>query len=444
MAGSPAELVFPFLSSKPIIARFDGGDITSDAGLLLLAQADRKLGLTEALSNNILDVRDPAKIVHPVVDLIRERVFAIALGYEDANDLDSLADDPALRAACGRRLVPQDRLASQPTISRLENRADSKDLLCMALALAKIVVGQLPRGTRRVILDVDASEDPCHGQQEFEFFNSHYNAHCYLPVFVHITAEDGRQRLMTALLRPGNADAKTGLFGILRRCVQLIRKRFPKTEIVLRGDCAYGQAEVIAFCREHGLPFVLGLSTNARVKRLAAPGEQAALSRAGIKDETARFYASFHYKADSWAQPERVIERIEITAGAINPRFVVSNLADETAEAIYLFYCERGEQENRIKEIKLDLRSDRTSCHRFLANQFRLLLHAAASVLFCALQDALSGTSFAKAQVGTIRLKLLKAGAQAIESTRRLWFRLSSSFAYQSVWHALYARLSCT
>lgn len=444
MSVSLPELSFPFVSGKPVTARFDGGDITSDAGVLLLAQADRKLGLTQALAGSFVDKRDQAKIAHPLIDLLRERVYAISLGYEDANDLDSLAGDPALRVGCGRTLAPDDRLASQPTISRLENDADSKDLLCMAEALAQIVVRQLPKGTRRVILDVDASEDPCHGQQELEFFNKHYNSHCYLPLFLHITAEDGIQRLLAAMLRPGRADAKTGLFGLLSRAVKLLRARFPAIQIILRADGGFGQAEVIAFARGHNLPFVLGLPTNARVKRLAAPYEQAAIERAGNAEETRRYYAEFAYQADTWEHSERVIERIEVTHGLVNPRFVVTNLSNKSAEDVYLFYCGRGEQENRIKEIKLDLSSDRTSCHRFLANQFRLIIHAAACVLLRAIQDGLSGTVFEKAQIGTIRLKLLKVGAQAKESLRVLWLRLSSSFAYQQVWHLLYERLSAT
>jgi hypothetical protein len=245
-------------------------------------------------------------------------------------------------------------------------------------------------------------------------------------------------------LRPGKADSKTGLFGLLRRSIEAILRRFPNVEITLRADAGFGQAEVLEFCRVNELPFVLGLPTNTKIKRMAEPFEQDAREQAGINEKTARFYAEFDYQAGSWTESHRVIERIEVTNGKINPRFVVTNLTEMTAEEVYLFYCERGEQENRIKELKLDLESGRTSCHRFLANQFRLLLHTAASILMCAVQDALSGTDFENAQVGTIRLKLLKVGAQAKESLRNIWFRLSSSFAYQPVWNLLYARLSAT
>ena len=447
MTVSTTDLVFPFVSDKPVIARFDGGDITSDAGALLLAQADRKLSLCQSLAAGILDKRDLTKIAHTVDDLLRERIFAIALGYEDANDLDRLADDPALRAACGRPgsvRGAEDRLASQPTISRLENSVDSKDLLAMSMALAQTVVNQLPANTKRVVLDVDASEDPCHGQQEFEFFNAHYDSHCYLPLLLHITADGDRQRLIAAMLRPGRADSKTGLFGLLRRSIDLLRARFPRVQIILRADGGFGQADVIEFCTLGKLPFVLGLPTNARLKRLALPFEKDALEQATDKEETSRYYAEFDYKAGTWSASQRVVERIEIAGDVINARFVVTNMNRLSSQALYEFYCERGEQENRIKELKLDMASGRTSCHRFLANQFRLLLHTAASVLMCAIQEALAGTHLHNAQAGTIRLKILKVGAQAKESLRVLWLRLSSTFVNRDLWYLLYSRLSAT
>lgn len=444
MTFSPDTLSFPFLGAKPIIARFDGGDITSDAGALLLAQADCKLGLTQAVAKGIADKRDPSRIAHTIEDLLRERIFGIALGYEDANDMDTLADDPALRAACGRRLCAEDRLASQPTLSRLENSVDSKDLYAMAMELARIVVNQLPEGTEEVVLDVDASEDPCHGQQEFEFFNRHYDTHCYLPLLLHVTANGDRQRLMAAMLRHGKADSKTGLFGLLRRAIYLISARFPDVRIILRADAGFGQAEVIAFCAEEQLPFVLGLPTNVRVRKLALPFEQDALQQATDAEQPQRFYSEFSYAADTWDAQYRVVERMEIAADAVNARFVVTSIKELSPQEVYEFYCGRGEQENRIKELKLDLASGRTSCHRFLANQCRLLLHAAASVLVCALQDGLTGTRLQNAQAGTVRLKLLKVGAQAKESVRKLWFHMSSTFVNRDLWNLLYHRLSAT
>jgi hypothetical protein len=444
MLHSPETLQFPFIAGKSVVARFNGGDITSDAGVLLLAQADRNLGLCAALARCILDKRDPSKVVHPLVEMLRERIYALGMGYEDANDLDTLAHDPALRVACGRKLTPEQRLASQPTISRLENAVDSKDLLEMGLCLAEMVLAQLPKKSKQVILDVDASEDPCHGQQQFEAFNAYYDQHCYLPLFVHVTGEDGRQRLLAALLRPGTADAKAGLFGLLRRALALLRKRCPKAQILLRADGGFGQAEVLEFCAQEGLRFVLGLPTNRRLQALAAPWETREVQRVGRQPEPVRAYAEFTYQAESWPQAHQVIERIEIAHGQVNARFVVTNLPSLSAREVYEFYCGRGEQENRIKEMKLDLNSGRTSCHRFVANQFRLLLAAAAYVLLGVLQEHLSGTHLERAQVGTLRLKLLKVGAQAKQSVRAIWFRLSSAFPEAALWQHLYSRLAAT
>ena len=446
MVVSTNDLPFPFVARKTVIARFDGGNITSDAGFVLLAKVDRKLGLCESLAGSVVDRRCQKRIVHSLAEMMRARIFAIAMGYEDANDFDTLADDPALRIACGRGLTKKERLASQPTLSRLENEVDSKDLLAMAMTLGEIVTRQLPKDTRRVILDVDATADPCYGQQELGLFNGHYQTDCYLPVYLHLTADDGVQRLAAAMLRPGSADAKVGLWPLLGRAIRLLTDRFPDVEIVLRADGAYGQAQVIAFCETNGLGFVLGLPANSRVQALAAPIESKALAAAReSKDhEPYRGYASFKYQADSWENEQRVVERIEVKEGVLNARFVVTNLPELSAEALYQFYCGRGEQENRIKESKLDLASGRTSCHRFLANQFRLLLHTAAGVLFNAMQAALAGTHLANAQIGTIRLKLLKVGAQAKESVRAIWLRMSSTFTEQALWHTLSVRFGET
>lgn len=432
---SPSTLAFPLLDSKPVVTRFDGGPITSNGGLLLLAKADRNLNLCGQLAEGVRDLRQQSKVRHPLIDLLRERIYATAMGYEDANDLDTLADDPALRIGCGRGLAPQERLASQPTFSRLENDLQKADVLEIAKRLAEIVIEQVPATTDHVVLDVDASEDPCHGQQEFEFFNGHYGNHCYLPLFLHITGDGDTQRLLGSLLRPGNAASETGLCALLERAISLTRARFPKIGITLRGDAGFGHAEEIHFCEDNSLDFVLGLSTNSRLKDRVARHEQAAEEK--YCNEDGRYYADFTYQADTWDNPQRVIARIEVTEGRANTRYVVTSITDLTAEEVYEFYCLRGEQENRIKESKLDLNSGRTSCHSFLANQFRLLVHVAANILLTRIQDGLKRTRFANAQIGTIRLRLLKVGAQIKESTRTLWVHLSSSFLEQAVWHQL-------
>ncbi|HLV97295.1 MAG TPA: IS1380 family transposase [Ktedonobacterales bacterium] len=441
MQDSALDLRFPLISGKEVCCRFDGGEITSDAGLLFLAQADRQLGLTQRLAQQILDRREPGKIIHSVLDLLRERLYALAAGYEDANDLDSLKTDPALLLSCGKKVAAQAALGSQPTLSRLENSVDSKDLRCLGVALAEFVIARLPSNTQSVVLDVDATDDPCHGQQEFEFFNGYYDCHCYVPLLVYVTAEDGRQRLLSALLRPGNASATVGLFGLLRRAIALLRERFPQVAITLRADSAFGQEAVLSFCAEQDLAFVLGLPSNSRLRQLSASVEAGVKREAAKQQKDVRLFGSFLYQADSWEAPQQVVCKAEMLADKLNVRYLVHSPRLQSAEQTYLYYCQRGDRENRIKEIKADLFSGRTSCTRFLANQFRLLLSAAACVLWNAVQEALSGTPWTNAQIGTLRLKLVKVGARVVSSCRRIWLHLPTSSPSQKLWHSLFRKL---
>jgi len=442
MSSSGLDLVFPSVSGKDVVARFDGGDLTSDAGLLLLGEADRKIGLTEGMTEAITDRRQQSKVLHKVHDILRERVYAISAGYEDANDLDTLGSDPVLKTVCDRLPASGGDLASQPTISRLENGVTRKDLLRIGMLVAETVISDLPPDTTEVTLDVDTSDDPCHGQQEFEHFNGYYDEHCYLPLYVHVTGGDGRQRLLCSLLRPGKACATKGLFGVVRRVVELLRARFPAVRITLRGDSGFGICEVIGFCEEIGIEFVLGLRGNRRLHTLSTPTQMDACLKYKWEGNGCREYGELRYKAGSWKKQQRVVIKAEITRGELNPRFVVTSLTNKTPEELYEFYCGRGDQENRIKEMKLDLQSGRTSCHRFLANQFRLLLHTAACVLMGVLQRSLEGTKLAKAQIGTIRLRLLKVGARIVESCRKVWVHLPTAFPEKELWHHLHWRLS--
>jgi hypothetical protein len=430
-----------------VTARFDGGDITSDAGVLLVAHVDRKLGLIDALVDEIRDDRQAAKVRHPLAVLVRQRVLAIAAGYEDANDFDTLCHDPALKLACGRAPSTGTALGSQPTLSRLENGVDSKDIYCMAESMAMCVIRQLPRKTKQVIIDIDAYEDPCHGQQEFEFFNAHYGSHCYLPLALYVTGDDGVQRLATALLRSGKG-GQAGVRAILRRGVALIRQRFPWTKIILRADAGFGNKLGLEMCDKLGISYCLGLSTNKRLQALSTKTQLQACGRYTFEkhqwqaEGVCRVFGRFEYKAGSWKSKRNVVVKAEITRGELNPRYVVTNLYNRSPEKAYAFYCGRGDIENRIKELKLDLFAGRTSCHRFLANQFRLLLHTAAAILMGALQEAVQGTALATAQAGTLRLRLIKLGARVIETTRRIWLHMSSSYPNQQAWSAAYSALA--
>jgi hypothetical protein len=441
MSSTPL-LAFPAVRNKPVAAEFDGGDLSSDAGVLLLRQAEQATGIVAALAAALPDARQPGKVKHAFKDLIAARVFAIGMGYEDANDLDTLRYDPALKLACERLPVTGDPLPSQPSFSRLENSIGKRDLIRASIALGRAIVAQLPDDTAEVILDVDATPDPCHGQQEFEEFNAHYDTHCYLPLLLHLTAQDGQKRLVAAVLRRGNAGSCRGLFALLRGAVDLLRERFPNLRITLRADSGFGNARVIRFCTHCGLDFVLGLAKNSRVQTLSTPVQMDAALKYAWAGDGCREWGEFQYKAHTWKAKQRVVVKAEITRGELNPRYVVTNVSAGSPEDIYTYYCARGDQENRIKEFKLDLGGGRTSCHRFLANQFRLLLHVAACALLATMQRALRGTQWAGAQMQTLRLRLLKVAARVVETTRRVWLHLPTSFPEQGVWSLLWQRLS--
>jgi hypothetical protein len=442
MNDTTLDLVFPAVGGRDVVCRNDGGDITSDAGLLLVSLADKKLGLTCAMSDTIADHRDQDKVVHNVIEMCRERIYAICQDYEDANDLDILRHDPALKTVCRRLPRTGEALASQPTISRFENMPGARDMVRMACSMAQRVISQLPKGTGRVIIDADPTVDPCHGQQEFEFFNGHYGCHCYLPMHIHITGDDGRQRIIGSLLRPGNSGPARGLKSALRIVIRLVREHIPGAQIVLRADSAFGVCDVLNFCEDMGIDYVLGIKGNNTLHRLSAPVQMDACLKYKWEGNGCREYGSVPYRAGSWRHARRVVVKAEITQGELNPRFVVTNLENLGDGEAYQFYCARGEQENRIKEMKLDLSSGRTSCHSFLANQFRLLLHTAACMLMTVLQESLCGTRFAHAQVGTLRTRLLKVGARVMETARKIWFHLPSSFPVQDAWKRMHAALA--
>jgi hypothetical protein len=324
----------------------------------------------------------------------------------------------------------------------------SKALLRMSKALARCVTAALPEGTKRVVLDLDAMEDPCHGQQEFEFFNAFYDSHCYLPLLLYVTDETGRQDLMTVALRPGKSNNK-GVRGVVSRAVALLRERFGDLEIIFRADAGFGHDENLRLCDKLGIKYVMGLSGNRRLHTLSSHLQMQTCCKYTFHREeweqqegVCREFATIEYKAGSWDKKRSVVAKAEITNGKLNPRFVVTNLDAPNPEQLYTFYCARGDRENRIKEFKLDLAGDRTSCHRFLANQFRVLLHAAAAVLMGTIQKAAQATPWCKAQAGTIRLRILKVGARVVESVRRVWLHLSTAYPDKESWYVIYQALS--
>jgi hypothetical protein len=438
---APPTLNFPAVGQRSVSARFDGGDLTSDAGLLFIAQADGRLGLTDKMADALEERRQSSKIRFDLATLLKERIYAIAAGYEDCNDLDTLRDDPGLRVACGKNIEAPGALASQPTLSRFENSITARELLRVGTLLAHMAVSQLPKQTKHVYLDLDATVDPTHGQQELSLFDGHYSTWCYLPLLAFVTEESGTQHLMGALLRSACGRSTKGVLWMVRKAVRILRAHFPGIEITVRGDCGFGYGRLINWCERAGVGYLLAVqATNPmREKALWAQMEVAVWHRFSAAGFCV--YDEWMHKAQPWDKPTRMIAKASVDGSKIEARYVVTHTAEGTAQQVYDRYCERGDAENRIKEFKLDLLSGRTSCHRFLANVFRLLLHHAAAILMKALQLALSGTGYAKAQVNTVRVRLLKVAARVVVSSRRIWFHLPTSFPLHDLWCALSDRL---
>jgi len=451
MADSRWRFEIPF-AGKRLTTTFDGGHLSSDGGLVLLQRVDEQLGLTARLAQCLRDERDQNLVEQSVLDLLRQRIFGIVCGYEDCNDFDTLRTDALFKLAVGRQPLTGADLGSQPTLSRLENAVGPKDLLRMSAALVEMFVeGHHGAPPQRIILDADATDDPTHGQQEFEFYHGYYDHHCYLPLLVYATADGGEpaclerseQELVAAVLRPGNVHAGHRAVAVLRRIVERLRAAFPDSEILLRGDAGLALPAVYDYCEGAGLSYVISLAKNSRLLAQAEPLLREAEAIYAETGEKVRHFGEFTYAADSWPHPRRVVVKAEVTGQGENPRFVVTNLEGPDAEAIYdELYTKRGDVENRIKELKNDLASGRTSCHKFLANQFRLLLHAAAFVLMQGLRRLLAGTEVAAAQAATLRVKLLKVAARVRQTWRRIWVQLPTSYPYQRLWEMLLGKLS--
>ena len=439
-----SQLDFGFLSHKSVVGAFDGGDISSDGGLMLLAAIDEALGLTAQMASLVDDSRQPGKVRHSVHDLFRQRIYQIAAGYEDCNDADRLRSDPVLKVVTGRLPESDADLGSQPTLSRWENSLSRRELYRLAHVFFELFVARHRAAPpSRIILDLDATDDETHGQQQLAFFHGHYDEHCYLPLAVTAELDDGTQELLAFVLRPGNSSASRGAVSVLRRIQARLRQTMPKTKVVLRGDSGFGLPEVYDWCagQKEPVDYVLGLAQNSRLHDLARPYMEAAKAEYEATGEPVRRFYEFQYAAHPWPHPRRVILKAEVAAQGPNPRFVVTNMTGAPQALYDELYAQRGEMENRIKELKHDLQIDRTSCHRFAANQLRVLLHGAAFVLVTSLRPLLAGTAWAQAQVCTLRRDLLKLGVRVKESVRRVLLQFASSCPVQKLWPLILDRL---
>ena len=433
-------LLFPEIFTKPVVLQFDQQNGSSDGGAILLKAADRRYGLIEALAGCLRDKRQAGKVDHSLRELLAQRVFSIACGYPDANDSARLSSDPIHKMLLDRDPITGRDLASQPTLSRFENSIRPRALYRLGEALADLVIDRhakrLRGRARLVTIDLDPTDDPTHGAQQLSFFNGHYDSWCYLPVMGFVSFNDeAEQYLCAAVLRPGNVTAAVGAKGILRRLINMISFRFPGARIRVRLDGGFAHPDLLDFLEEEpNLEYVIAMAKNAVLKRKAKPAMRQARKLSRQSGETEHVYGEAHYAARTWPQQRRIIIKAEVVRAEgkkpkDNPRFVITNMKQSPLWLYEEVYCQRGEIENRIKELH-DLQIDRTSCSDFWANQFRVLLTAAAYVLMQEIRLKAAHTSCARAQVWTLRERLLKLGTRVIGSVRRVVVHLPASFPF--------------
>jgi hypothetical protein len=411
---------FPAVGGKKVTAAFDGGRLTSDGGVMLLAAAERRLGIADRLAALISDPRDPHLVTHSVADILRARILAIACGYEDADDLDHLRSDPGFKLACGRLPDTGRDLCSQPTMSRWENAPTLREVIGMTYAMIDIYCASYAHPPSAVTLDIDDTVDVVHGHQQMSLFNAHYDERCFLPIHVYDTATS---RPVTMLLRPGKTPSGEEVRSHIRRLVRRIRMYWPNTRLTIRGDGYYARPEVMTWCEANAVDYIFGLPGNAVPSRLVElAADDIRVRRAEAQVPVMRCYAEARYGAKSWKCQRRVAARIEASTQGLDIRFVVTNLACGSAEWLYdTLYCARGQAENLIKLHKSQLASDRTSCRSALANQVRLVLHTAAYWLMLILRDAIPKQQpLATAEFVTLRMRLLKIAARIIETATRV------------------------
>jgi Transposase DDE domain group 1 len=444
---------FAPVEGRKVVAGFDGGRMTSDAGAMLLGAADKRIGLIERVTGCFTDYRDADLVEHTVAGLVGQRVFGIALGYEDLIDHEQLRHDPVMAVLGGKleaRRADCAPLAGKSTLNRLELSREeptryhkiSYDAAAIEGLFVDLFLAAHPAPPPQITLDLDATDDPLHGHQEGRFFHGYYDTYCYLPLYVFC----GRH-LLAAKLRPANIDASAGSVEEIARIVAQIRRRWPRVRILLRADSGFAREGLMAWCENNDVDFLLGLAKNRRLVGEIETELAAAQEQSQRIEKPARRFKDFTWQTrESWSRARRVVAKAEWTKGEANPRFVVTSLAREEHEARHLYeklYCARGEMENRIKECQLDLYADRTSAHTMRANQLRLWFAAMAYVLICAVRRiGLKHTQFARASCGTIRLKLLKIGALVRISVRRIKLAMPSAFAYQAEYRAAHAALT--
>lgn len=439
MSYSQTVMSFPLLTPKPVVADFSGGALSSDGGLLLLAHLDRTLGLTEAVAACCHDPRRKASVQHAFLDLLRQRVYQIASGYEDANDADTLRHDPTLKLACGRAPLTGDDLASQPTLSRLEATLDEDTCARVNEVLLAQFLDASRSRPRTVVLDIDTSEHETHGQQELAFYNGFYGSRCYLPRFLFASVPGEADQSLVRAELPDHQDEQTeAVVESLAAVVGALRKRWPRVAVRLRADAGFADPELYRWLEQNDVAYAISISANAVLSRLAAPlCERARKAAAASPSGRATVYGRVWYQAKSWERRRRVMVKVVVTSAEQKVRFLVVSELGRWPKEIYGFYGGRGDSENRIKELKEGVRSTRVSCEAFASNKVRLMLSSVAYVLLQQLRRLARRTEWGRAQVERLRVGLIKIGARIVESVRRVKVELCSSYPWQKGWSEL-------
>ena len=421
--------LFKDISNKKIEVDFNGGEVSSDAGLLFLREVENRIGLISKMTNCLQDRRHPGYIKHRLLDLLKQRIFQIACGYEDGNDSNELKDDPIMKIAC-ERLPDDEALASQPTISRFENGLTRTDLYRISEVFVDVFIQSYSTPPEGIIVDIDDTDDLTHGRQQLTLFNAYHGDYCYMPIHIY---EGKSGKLITTVLRPGKRPTGKQIVSIVKRVVKKIRQAWPEVGIILRGDSYYACPAVFDFCEETDMKYVLGFKPLAPLVRQVKPLVEEVALRSEREKQSVKMFTETDYKAKSWPKARRVIAKIEYNFLGPNTRFIITNLEHWNRRFIYqTVYCGRGAMELMIKEHKNHLLSDRTSCTSFSANQFRLFLHSAAYVLLYTFRTIhLKGTEWASAQFDTIRCKIIKIGARIIQRTRKIRIHLPTSFPWK-------------
>ncbi|MGD9547786.1 MAG: IS1380 family transposase [Candidatus Krumholzibacteriia bacterium] len=437
-------VLFPELISKPTTVAFDEPEVTSDGGALLLKAVDAQIGLTDRLAAALTDPREPGKVRHTLADMLRQRIFGICCGYGDTNDTARLNTDPMHKLLLDRDPVDGEDLASQPTLSRFENQRRRVDLFRLGTALVQTVIAAHRRRlrghkVRLVTLDLDATDDPCHGSQQLSLFNGHYDSWCYLPLLAFVSFDNEQdQHLLAAMLRPGTAHPKVGAVAVLKRLIPTLRRAFPAAVIRVRLDGGFCCPEILDYLDATGAEYLVGMAKNSVLEVRAAGDVALARECFALAGGTYAVYGQQRYAAGTWDRGRRVIHKAEVVAlpgrePLDNLRFVVTNLSVLPSQ-VYDIYRQRGDSENRIKELKGELDLGRLSCHGFWANQLRLLLSAAAFVIMQMLRVRLAHLGLSKSQTGSLRLRLLKIGGRVTRSVRRYVVHLAAAHPWSKEW----------